>query len=89
MRCHRHVASIRGESLTVLAGFFEVALGYLLGEMDGDMEAAELDRVRAMRAAKVKTFAARTLGDLPPEALGAITKILDEEAARTGALSNM
>jgi len=71
--------------LNALADFFEVPHGYLTGEKEPQMQAAELDLVRAMRAAKVKTFAARTLGDLSPEALGAITKILDEEAARAGA----
>jgi hypothetical protein len=35
-----------------------------------------------MRAAKVRSFAARTLGDLSPETLSAITTYLDKEAAR-------
>jgi hypothetical protein len=46
------------------------------------MVTAQLDLVRAMRAAKVRSYAARTLGDLSPETLGAITKFLDKEAAR-------
>jgi len=79
---HRYV---RDEKLlTALADFFGVGHDYLLGEKEPAMAAAELDLVRAMRAAKVKTFAARTLGDLSPDVLGAITKILDEEAARAG-----
>jgi hypothetical protein len=33
-----------------------------------------------MRAAKVKSYAARTLGDISPEALQAITRFLDNES---------
>ena len=40
---------------------------------------AQLDLVRSMRAAKVKSYAARTLGDISPKALNAITKFLDED----------
>lgn len=67
-----------------ISDFFHVPHAYLRGEEELPMVAAELDLVRAMRAAKVRSYAARTLGDLSPEALGAITKILDEEAARAG-----
>jgi len=34
-----------------------------------------------MRAAKVKTYAARTLGDISPGALQAISRFLDEEVS--------
>lgn len=65
-----------------LAAFFDVDAAFLLGE-DGagtpEKVAAQLDLVRSMRAAKVKSYAARTLGDISPKALQAITKFLDEE----------
>ena len=67
-----------------ISDFFDVPHEYLRGEKELEMVAAELDLVRAMRARKVRTYAARTLGNLSPEALGAITKILDDEAARAG-----
>lgn len=79
---HRYTDDVR--LVDAIADFFEVPHGYLRGEEELEMVAAELDLVRAMRARKVRTFAARTLGDLSPEALGAITKILDQEAARAG-----
>lgn len=79
---HRYVDD--PELFDALSDFFEVPRGYLAGVEESEQVAAELDLVRAMRAAKVKTFATRTLGDLSPEVLGAITKILDEEAARVG-----
>ena len=65
-----------------LAAFFDVDAAFLLGE-DGaatpEKVSAQLDLVRSMRAAKVKSYAARTLGDISPKALHAITKFLDEE----------
>lgn len=67
-----------------LAAFFDVDIDFLLG---ADSEAipakvsAQLDLVRSMRAAKVKSYAARTLGDISPKALQAISKFLDEEMA--------
>ena len=49
-----------------LAEFFDVDAAFLLGE-DGaatpEKVSAQLDLVRSMRAAKVKSYAARTLGD--------------------------
>jgi hypothetical protein len=69
-----------------LAAFFDVDAAFLLGE-DGvatpDKVTAQLDLVRAMRAAKVKSYAARTLGDISPKALQAISRFLDEEMTRT------
>jgi len=65
-----------------LAAFFSVDPAFLAGEDDAPMPprvSAQLDLVRAMRAAKVKSYAARTLGDISPEALKAITRFLDEE----------
>jgi len=69
-----------------LAEFFGVDAGFLAGDDDAAMPArvsAQLDLVRAMRVAKVKSYAARTLGDISPEALKAISRFLDEEATRT------
>lgn len=79
---HRYTDDVR--LVDAVSDFFEVPHSYLRGEEELEMVAAELDLVRAMRAMKVRTFAARTLGDLSPQALGAITKILDQEAARAG-----
>jgi len=65
-----------------LAAFFEVDPAFLTGEYGAMIPAkvsAQLDLVRAMRAAKVKAYAARTLGDISPDALQAISTFLDEE----------
>lgn len=67
-----------------ISDFFQVPRAYLRGNTEPEQVAAELDLVRAFRAKKVHTFAARTLGDLSPGVLNAITKILDQEAARAG-----
>ena len=65
-----------------LAAYFDVDTDFLMGA-DGaitpEKVTAQLDLVRSMRAAKVKSYAARTLGDISPKALHAITKFLDEE----------
>lgn len=84
---HRYVDDVR--LLDAISDFFNVPHGYLRGDEElPERLAAELDLVRAMRAAKVRTFAARTLGDLSPETLGAITEYLDKEAARAGGTQN-
>jgi len=71
--------------LDALSDFFDVPHGYLRGESETPAKlAAELDLIRAMRAAKVKTFATRTLGDLSPEILEAITAFLDEDVRKAG-----
>lgn len=73
------------ELLDALSDYFGVDRAYLRG--DGPMPdsiTAQLDLVRAMRAAKVRSYAARTLGDLSPETLGAITKFLDTQAHAGG-----
>ncbi|SDH54892.1 hypothetical protein [Microbacterium sp. 77mftsu3.1] len=70
--------------LDALSDFFRVDPAYLRGEGEmPDSVTAQLDLVRAMRAAKVRSYAARTLGDLSPETLGAITKFLDDEVRNT------
>ena len=80
---HRYV---RDRSLFEgLASFFEVDPEFLAGDAGADIPAkvsAQLDLVRAMRAARVKSYAARTLGDISPNALKAISRFLDEEIAR-------
>ncbi|TFD79227.1 hypothetical protein [Cryobacterium fucosi] len=65
-----------------LAAFFDVDAAFLAGEDGVAIPAkvsAQLDLVRSMRAAKVKSYAARTLGDISPKALQAISRFLDEE----------
>lgn len=76
---HRYVQDRR--LFEALADFFGVEPQFLTGEDNAPMPAkvrAQLDLVRAMRAAKVKSYAARTLGDVSPEALQAISRFLDE-----------
>ena len=69
-----------------LAAFFDVYPEFLAGEAGVETPgkvSAQLDLVRAMRAARVKTYAARTLGDISPNALQAISRFLDAEIAQT------
>lgn len=79
---HRYVQDRR--LFDALASFFEVDSAFLAGDDDAPMPAkvrAQLDLVRSMRASKVKSYAARTLGDVSPDALKAISRFLDEEMA--------
>jgi len=81
---HRYVQDT--EVFEGLAAFFDVDADFLTGTDGAAVPArvsAQLDLVRSMRAAKVKSYAARTLGDISPKALQAISKFLDEEMART------
>ena len=69
-----------------LAAFFDVDPEFLAGEAGAetpDKVSAQLDLVRAMRAARVKTYAARTLGDISPNALQAISRFLDAEISQS------
>lgn len=69
-----------------LADFFDVDAAFLMGAEGAETPAkvsAQLDLVRSMRAARVKSYAARTLGDISPNALRAISKFLDEEIKHT------
>jgi hypothetical protein len=71
-----------------LAAFFDVDAGFLAGDAGAETPAkvsAQLDLVRSMRAARVKTYAARTLGDISPNALQAISRFLDAEMSQTSA----
>lgn len=68
--------------LTAIADFFDVDPSFLLdasSEHVPEKVDTQLDLVRALRRAEVKSFAARQLGDVSPEALAAITKFLDDE----------
>ncbi|GAB2985992.1 hypothetical protein [Frigoribacterium salinisoli] len=61
-----------------LAELFGVDVAYLTGE--GELPAAvaaEMHLVRALRRARVQTFAARNLGDVDPAAYEAIADYLD------------
>lgn len=71
--------------LTALADFFHVDPEYLLSveEVEAPVLTDEqLEFVKSLRAAKVKSFAAKTLGDVSPEALEAIIDYLDRDVAR-------
>lgn len=71
--------------LSALSDFFGVDSEFLVEEVEGGLPErieAQLDLVRAMRVARVRNFATRALGDVSPDILRAITRFLDEEAAR-------
>lgn len=68
-----------------LAAYFSVDAHYLDPSYDGPLPEgleAQLDLVRAMRAAKVKSFAMRVLGDVSPDTMRAITRHLDRDIER-------
>jgi len=68
--------------LTAICGMFDVNPSYLL-DLDSDelpeSIQARLEFVKALRAARVQAFAARTLGDVSPETLNAITEFLSRD----------
>lgn len=73
------------ELLTALSELFEVDPSYLLGSEGAEVPEridAQLEFVKSLRAARVKTFAARTLGDVSPETLRAITEYLNKDIAK-------
>ncbi|MRG58789.1 hypothetical protein GE115_02715 [Agromyces sp. CFH 90414] len=79
---HRYVQDQR--LFDGLASFFDVEPGFLTGQHGAatpERVSAQLDLVRSMRAARVKAYAARTLGDISPAALTAISRYLDEEVS--------
>ncbi|MFF2387205.1 hypothetical protein [Agromyces sp. NPDC058104] len=81
---HRSVQDRR--LLEGLAAFFDIEPEFLSGVSGAatpERVSAQLDLVRAMRAARVKAYAARALGDISPNALNAISRYLDEEIAHT------
>lgn len=66
--------------ITALADFFQVDPDYLL-KSDGDIPERiqhELELLAAMRRAKVKEFATRTLAEVDNETLDAIAALLDD-----------
>lgn len=68
------------EVVTALAEFFEINPDYLL-KSDGEIPERiqhELELLAAMRRAKVKEFATRTLADVDNETLDAIAALLDD-----------
>lgn len=70
-----------GTLLRGLAGYFDVDAEYLLGGPDvaePERIAAVNELIVALRAAKVRTFAARTLGEVSPPTLRAITELLNQ-----------
>lgn len=68
------------ELITGLADFFQVDPGYLL-KADGEIPKRiqhELELLAAMRRAKVREFATRTLAEVDNETLDAIAALLDD-----------
>jgi hypothetical protein len=71
--------------LRALCEIFNVDSTYLLGGDGADLPQridSQLEFVKSLRAARVKTFAARTLGDVSPETLQAITEYLNKDISR-------
>lgn len=68
------------EVVTGLAEFFQINPSYLL-EADGEVPQriqSELELLAAMRRAKVREFATRTLSEVDSETLDAIAALLDD-----------
>lgn len=71
--------------LRALCEIFGVDPSYLLDSDSGELPQridSQLEFVRSLRAARVKTFATRTLGDVSPETLRAITEYLNRDISR-------
>lgn len=71
--------------LGALCEIFNVDPAYLSGGEATDLPEridSQLEFVKSLRAARVKTFAARTLGDVSPETLRAITEYLNKDISR-------
>jgi hypothetical protein len=70
--------------LAELCNIFNVDPSYLIGDSAGLPERidSQLEFVKSLRAARVKTFAARTLGDVSPETLRAISDYLNKDIDR-------
>jgi|GEM_PF-752009 len=70
--------------LTGLCNIFNVDPSYLVGD-DGALPEridSQLEFVKSLRAARVKSFAARTLGDVSPETLRVISEYLNRDIGR-------
>lgn len=73
------------ELLSALCEIFNVDPAYLAAGEATDLPEridSQLEFVKSLRAARVKTFAARTLGDVSPETLRAITEYLNRDISR-------
>jgi hypothetical protein len=70
--------------LAELCNIFNVDPSYLIGDSADLPERidSQLEFVKSLRAARVKTFAARTLGDVSPETLRAISGYLNKDIDR-------
>lgn len=70
--------------LAGLCSIFKVDPSYLLANDAGLPERidSQLEFVKSLRAARVKSFAARTLGDVSPETLRAISEYLNKDIGR-------
>ncbi|NVM97752.1 hypothetical protein [Arthrobacter sp. SDTb3-6] len=70
--------------LTAISEVFGVDPDYLLGNQGPELPElidSKLEFLKALRAAKVKSFAARALGEVSPETLRAITQYLNRDIA--------
>ncbi|WP_285241512.1 hypothetical protein [Pseudarthrobacter sp. MEB009] len=68
--------------LAAICEMFDVDPSYLLNGVEGDVPEridSQLEFVKSLRAARVKSFAARTLGDVSPETLRAISEYLNKD----------
>lgn len=68
--------------LTAISEVFGVDPAYLLGDEGAELPElidSKLEFLKALRAAKVKSFAARALGEVSPETLRAITQYLNND----------
>ena len=68
--------------LAAICEMFDVDPSYLLNDVEGDIPEridSQLEFVKSLRAARVKSFAARTLGDVSPETLRAISEYLNKD----------
>ncbi len=68
--------------LSGICEIFGVDADYLLSDSGSELPEridSQLEFVKSLRAARVKSFAARTLGDVSPETLRAITEYLNKD----------
>ncbi|MGO4246167.1 hypothetical protein AB4Y87_03055 [Paenarthrobacter sp. RAF54_2] len=68
--------------LAAICEMFDVDPSYLLNGVEGDIPEridSQLEFVKSLRAARVKSFAVRTLGDVSPETLRAISEYLNKD----------
>jgi len=68
--------------LAAISDVFGVDSAYLMGDEASELPElidSKLEFLKALRAAKVKSFAARALGEVSPETLRAITEFLNND----------